>query len=157
MVHMQPLICGQTVDNLTKVIPCTSLPLALCACSCLPCVCLLTTLQVCQKQAFCFMVTLVTTRSPFALLTPVQVINWSISSAALLKIVRKKISSKLGRFVKCTTFERRGDYLVCCSELHRCLQIGAKWCTAVADSTKSANRLLELQLSHQILQFQHIQ
>jgi hypothetical protein len=41
-------------------------------------------------------------------------------------LIRKKLCSKLGRFIKYVGFERRGDSLVCCSELHVCLQIGAK-------------------------------
>jgi hypothetical protein len=62
--------------------------------------------------------------------------------------IRKKVCNKLGRFVKYARFERRGDSLVCCPKLHGCLQISAMWHTAATNSTKSANRLLELQLSY---------
>jgi hypothetical protein len=67
--------------------------------------------------------------------------------------IRKKLRSELGRFVEYAGFERRGDFLVCCSESHGCLQISAMWHTATADLTKSANRLLELQLSYKTCNF----
>jgi hypothetical protein len=76
-----------------------------------------------------------------------------VSSGPGSKNIRKKIRSKLGKLVTYAGFERRGDSLVCCSELHVCLQICAMWHTAAADLTKSANGLLELQLNYKTCNF----